>query len=223
MRPTIASFAAAALLALGSSASATTITLSTVSSDATPVSQLDATLDFVVSGTTLTLTLTNTGVDFNVNQVYFNGSGLVSTLALISATHSAEGDVLAAWAPIELGSSADGFGAFDYALTDGVGQTNPNILNAGENVVFVFTVNAGLTDSDFIVGNGNGYTAAAKFVNGPPDPECTSAFIPTDTCPEGIGTEDSAFGTTTDVPEPATGLLLAVGLAGLTFAGRKRV
>jgi hypothetical protein len=206
MRTTIASFAAAALLALGSSASATTITLSTVSSDATPVSQLDATLDFVVSGTTLTLTLTNTGVDFNVNQVYFNGSGLVSTLSLISATHSVAGDVLAAWAPIELGSSADGFGAFDYALTDGVGQTNPNILNPGENVVFVFTVNAGLTDSDFIVGNVNDYVAAAKFVNGPADPES----------PED---EDSAFGT---VPEPATSLLLVLGLAGLAFAGRQR-
>ena len=55
-------------------ASATTITLSTVSSDATLASDLDATLDFSVSGTTMTLTATNTGSLFNVNAIYFNGS-----------------------------------------------------------------------------------------------------------------------------------------------------
>ena len=187
-------------------ASATTITLSTVSSDATLASDLDATLDFSVSGTTMTLTATNTGSLFNVNAIYFNGSASVTSLSLVSATHSANGDVLAAWAPIELGSSADGFGAFDYALTDGVGETNPNIMDSGESVVFVFTVNAGLTDADFIVQNGSGYFAAAKFVNGPDDPESP-------------GDEDSAFGT---VPEPGTIAFLVVGLAGLGQLGRRR-
>jgi hypothetical protein len=195
-----------ALLTAGG-ASATTITLSTVSSDLTPTSQLDATLDFSVVGTTLTLTAANTGVDFNVNGIYFNGSDDVTTLTLLSATHSAAGDVLAAWAPIELGSSADGFGAFDYAITDGVGETNVNILNPGEDVVFVFTVNAGLTDSDFIVPNGSGYYAAAKFVNGPDDPESP-------------GNEDSAFGA---VPEPATLVMLSGGLVGLLALRRRNL
>jgi len=226
MRSTIASLAAAALLGIGSGASATTIVLSSVSSDATPASQLDATFDFSVAGSTLTLTVTNTGSDgFNLNSVYFNGSGLVSSLSLTSATHSVAADVTAAWAPVEVsGLSVGGFGSFDFALTDGVGETNPNVLNDGESVVFVLAITGagGYVDADFIVANGSGYVAAAKFINGPPDPECATAVIPTETCPEGVGTEDSAFGAVTDVPEPATTLLLAVGLAGLVFAGRKR-
>jgi hypothetical protein len=224
MRLSVASLAAVALLAFGSSASATTVTLSTVSSDGTPASQLDASLDFSVAGNDLTLTVTNTGSDgFNLNQVYFNGSGLVTSLSLTSATHNVAGVITAAWSPVEVGSSADGFGTFNFALTDGVGETNPNVLNDGESIVFVLAITGagGYADADFIVANGSGYLAAAKFTNGPPDPECATAVFPTEQCPEGIATEDSAFGTTTDVPEPATGLLLALGLAGLTFAGRK--
>lgn len=205
-RFSLALVALVGLFAAGGS-SATTITLSTVSSDATLASDLDATLDFSVSGTTMTLTVTNTGSLFNVNAIYFNGSASVTSLSLVSATHSVNGNVLLAWAPIELGSSADGFGAFDYALTDGVGETNPNILNAGESVIFVFTVNAGLADADFIVPNGSGYYGAAKFVNGPDDPESP-------------GDEDSAFGAT--VPEPGTVAFLVVGLAGLGQLGRRR-
>ena len=52
-----------------------------------------------------------------------------------------------------------------------------------------------------------GYVAAAKFVNGPDDPEAS-------------GMEDSAFGAA--MPEPATGALMALGLAGLGSAGRRR-
>jgi hypothetical protein len=205
---------AAALLGLASDASAlTTVTLSSVSSDATPAGQLDATLDFDITGAAeLTLTLTNTGSDgFNINQVYFNGSGIVSSLSLTSATHSVAGVVTAAWGPVETGSTADGFGAFDFALTDGVGETNPNVLEDGESIVFVLVItgSGGYTDADFIVGNSMGYLAAAKFVNGPDDPESP-------------GDEDSAFGTTDTVPEPATSLLLSLGLAGLLYVGRRR-
>jgi hypothetical protein len=199
----------AVLLGLASPALATTIvTLSTVSSDATDPSLLDAEFEFSVSGTTLTLTVTNTGSDFNINEIYFNASGSVTGLTLSSATHSVAGDVSAAWLPIELGSSPDGFGAFTFGLTDGVGETNDNIIEPGEDIEFVFAISGGGTysDADFIVGNENGYTAAAKFVNGPDDPE-----LP--------GDEDSAFGT---VPEPLTAWLLAAGLAGFLAARRKR-
>lgn len=188
-----------ALVFVAGAASATTINLSGVSSDATPASELDASFDFSVTGATLTLTVTNTGSDFNINQIYFNGSDDVTSLSLTSATHSAQGDVTGIWAPVEPGSSADGFGAFDFALTDGVGETNVNIIEPGEDIVFVFAITGtGLTDADFIVGNGSGYLAAAKFVNGPGD--------------------DSAFGT---VPEPGTLALLAFGAAGLAL-GRSR-
>jgi hypothetical protein len=196
-----------ALVFVAGAASATTINLSGVSSDATPASQLDASFDFSVTGTTLTLTVTNTGSDFNINQIYFNGSSLVSSLTLTSATHSAAGDVTAIWGPVEPGSSADGFGAFDFALTDGVGETNVNLIEPTESIVFVFAItgSGGYGDADFIVGNANGYLAAARFVNGPDDPESP-------------GDEDSAFGA---VPEPGTLALLAFGAAGLAL-GRSR-
>ena len=161
-----------------------------------------------MAGSTLTLTVTNTGTDFNINQIYFNGSGIVSSLSLTSATHSAEGDVTGIWAPVEPGSTPDGFGAFDFGLTDGVGETNVNLMEPTESIVFVFAItgSGGYGDSDFIVGNGNGYLAAAKFVNGPDDPESP-------------GDEDSAFGT---VPEPATLALLALALSGLSIGLRRR-
>jgi hypothetical protein len=192
---------ALALVFAAGAASATTINLSSVSSDATPASQLDASFDFSVAGTTLTLTVTNTGSDFNINQIYFNGSDDVVSLSLASATHSAAGDVTSVWAPVEPGSSADGFGAFDFALTDGVGETNVNIMEPGESIVFAFSITGAgaYTDADFIVGNVNDYLAAAKFVNGPGD--------------------DSAFGT---VPEPGTLALLALGAAGLALGRCRR-
>jgi hypothetical protein len=56
-----------------------------------------------------------------------------------------------------------------------------------------------------VVANGSGYTVAAKFVNGPDDPEAP-------------GMEDSAFGT---VPEPSTAMLLSLGL--LALGARRRV
>ncbi len=206
MRSVLAVLSGAALFAFATGASATTINLSTVSSDATPASQLDASFDFSVAGSTLTLTVTNTGTDFNVNEVYFNGTSIVTSLSLTSATHSATGDVTAAWAPVEPGSGADGFGVFDFALTDGVGQTNPNIMMPTESIVFVFAItgSGGYADSDFIVGNSMGYQASAKFVNGPDDPESP-------------GNEDSAFGA---VPEPGSALLLL--LAGSSLAARRR-
>jgi hypothetical protein len=220
MRPHPLGLLVAASLALATPALATTISLSSVSSDATPASLLDADFDFSVSGSTLTLTVSNTGSDFNINQIYFNASGLVSSLSLVSATHDVAGDVSAAWLPIELGSNADGFGSFAFALTDGVGQNNPNIIEPGEEIVFVFSItgSGGYTDADFIVANDSGYTAAAKFVNGPPDPECAGVTEATEQCPELADTEDSAFGA---VPEPLVGWLLMIGLGGLVAAGRK--
>jgi hypothetical protein len=214
----------AAAFAFATPALATTISLSSVSSDATPASQLSADFDFSVSGSTLTLTVSNTGSDFNINSVYFSGSGIVTSLSLSSATHDVAGDVTAAWAPVEPSSMADGFGIFDFGLTDGVGQSNPNIIEPGEEIVFVFAITGagGYADADFIVANGSGYEAAAKFVNGPPDPECAGLDDPTEECPEAEDTEDSAFGA---VPEPVVAWLLAAAAAGVGFvtARRRRV
>ncbi len=211
LRPGVAVLAGAVLAVLaGSGAGATTVPCCDASSDATPASQLDITFDFSVVGTTLTVTVTNNdggGFGFNVNEIFFNGSSNVTSLSFTSATHNVAGDVTAAWAPLEPNTMVDGFGIFDFGLTDGTGETNPNIIMPGENIVFLFTVNAGLADTDFIVANSGGYLVAAKFTNGPDDPEDP-------------GNEDSAYGAAT--PEPAMLGLFALGIAGLLVVARRR-
>lgn len=209
------------VLLASSAALAASVSLSSVSSDATPSSQLDATVDFEVgefdggnAGDELRITLTNPSVGqggdalFNINQVFFNATGTVTGLSLLSATHSVNGDVAVLWSPVETGLTADGFGSFDYALRDGVGEMSPGIVMPGQNVVFLLAISSigAVTGADFVVPNANGYTVAAKFVNGPDDPEAP-------------GMEDSAFGT---VPEPSTGGLLALGLLALGTRRRKR-
>jgi len=213
LRITVLAFALS--LTLASPNQAATLNLSDVSSDATPAGDLLGTITFdVLVGDVLSLTLENQTVApdaFNINGVWWNGDGGVTSLSLTSATHSANGDVLAAWSPIELGTSANGFGAFDFALTDGVGAGNPNIIQPGQSIVFLMAITGSCTTtscttSNFILENAEGYLAASKFVNGPDDPESP-------------GFEDSAFGAI--IPEPSTVLLLATGLS-LLAAGRRR-
>jgi hypothetical protein len=208
------------VLLLSSAAIGVTVNLSSVSSDATPSSQLDATVEFEVgeydlgnAGDELRITLTNPSAGqggdalFNINQLFFNASSAVTGLSLLDATHSANGDVTGLWDPVETGLTADGFGAFDYALRDGVGEMTPGIVMPGQNVVFLLDISSigAVTGADFVVANGSGYTVAAKFVNGPDDPEAP-------------GMEDSAFGT---IPEPSTAMLLSLGL--LALGDRRRV
>ena len=192
-------------LLLGSAAQATTITLSDLSSDATPASLLDATFDFSISGASeLTLTVTNDTSPpnkFNINEIFFNGAGNVAGLSLDSATHSVEGLVTGQWGPVDVATMVNGFGVFDFGLTDGVGEKDVSVIGFGESVDFVFTISGtGPFDmNDFVVANASGNIAAAKFVSGKQD--------------------DSAFGAA--VPEPATGALVAFGLVLLGVRRRQ--
>ncbi len=198
-----ASFSVAVALAclIGSTASASTIiTLSDESSDFTDPTKLGATLDFSVSGNTLQLVLTNlTSPSYNILSVYWNASDVVSGLVLTFADHSVAGDVTEDWMPVETGQMADGFGTFDFALIDGVGETNPNIIGSGESITFLMTISGTCADTtscdmnDFVVANDDGWIGAAKFVNGPGD--------------------DSAFGAA--IPEPSSALLIGMGLLAL--------
>jgi hypothetical protein len=210
-------------LALASTAAqGATLTFSDVSSDATPSSQLDATALFEVgeydagnAGDELRITLTNPSVGqggdalFNVTELFWNASANVTGLALLSATHSANGDVLSYWAPLATNLMADGFDTFDYSLMDGVGSMSPGTIMPGQNVVFILDIASAVAvfDTDFIELSAMGYLGAAKFVNGPDDPEAP-------------GMEDSAWGAI--VPEPGTFGLLASGLVLLAARARRR-
>jgi hypothetical protein len=191
---------------LGFATPASALTLSSFSSDLTPASSLDATLDFsVIGGNELQLVLSNTTSapnEFNINEVFFNGSADVTSLALTSADHSVEGILTIEWEPVIFDEMVNGFGMFDFGMKDGVGENDPSVVGPTESITFLFDITGVCADSfsctaaDFLQANGGGFLAAAKFVSGPDDPEAP-------------GNTDSAFGA---VPEPTTGLLLGLGV-----------
>ncbi len=132
----------------------------------------------------------------------------MTSLTLTSATHSVAGNVFAAWQPTVVGAMVDGFGNFDFGVDDGVGATNPNLILAGENIVFVFTIGGTgpFVMTDFDVANASGYNAASKWVS------CTG-----NDCVE---LDDSAFGAS--LPELGSGALLLVGLTSWLVGSRRR-
>jgi hypothetical protein len=209
-----ATFAAAILAS--SSARATTITLSDASSDATPASSLDATFVFnVLAFDTLELVVTNDTTaphEFDINAVYWNASDDVTGLTLLAAfdTNTLQ-DHFASWNPIQTDIMADGFGNFEFGLTDGLGENDPNSIMPGDSITFVMAIDGPCADAlncdmtDFFAANPKGYVAAAKFASGPNDPEAP-------------GTQDSAWGAA--IPEPGSAGLLGLGLAAL-FIGRR--
>ena len=185
-------------------ASAAIIRLSDQSSDATSAALLDATFEFTITGTTLTLKVTNnTGGpnSFNINELYWNAPDGI-TLAPIGLP--------GAWVLGTNMSGAGVFGEFDFALFGPV-DDGTDVIMPGLFMTFDFTIGGGTpSENDFITfkstnppGNKQ-MIVSAKFVFGPPDPK-------------GGGGPDSAYGAT--VPSPGSLALLAV--AGLLL-GRRR-
>ncbi len=175
--------------------------LSDVSSDQTAAADLSGTLEFIVSGSMLSLTASNAtppGAGFDLDAIYFNALSNVTNLSLAPGQTG--------WM-LTPGVSADGFGTFDYALINDVGN-DPNEISPQDSLTFDFDIlgTGPFLDTDFTSRFSTappGDTpalAAAKFINGPGD--------------------DSAYGAV--IPEPGTGLLTLVGLAILTRAKRRR-
>lgn len=228
-------------LAVASSSSALTLTLSDMSSEplTNPAGDLLADISFAVSGCgvsscTLTVTLDNrtdenaSGVTYRINQIGFNSTFAVFNspdLTYVSATKNGSTDVTAGWIFSEedqvddADTHLDGFGIFDFALKDGNGK-NPSQAFAGDVIDFVFTAPAGISDADFLALSGQTTGgdnllkfAAAKFVGMEP--------VGFNTCGNGSQPCDSAFGATS-VPEPTTAALFALGLGGLALLGRRQ-
>ncbi len=193
-----------AVLAFGIEAAraGSTLRLSDFSSDQTSAGDLDATLEFSVTGSTLTLTVTNDtpiGTGFDIADIFFNALPHVTGLSLNPAVEG--------WT-IVLDERADGFGTFEFALMSDQGHHDPGEIGPQQTLDFEFDISGSgpFADADFTtqlssIPPGNRPSLAAmKFVNGPGD--------------------DSAFGAV--IPEPSTVALLLAGVGLLSRRSRRR-
>ena len=172
---------------------------------------LDARLDFSVVGSTLTLSVTNLTPEndgdpaFKINRIYFNAADSIEGLTLIDVFGS-EDSATEGWQSnfSEDGFLVGGFGRFDVYVKGGNGRHNP-VVNAGQTVGFVFQISGTgpFEDNNFVTlsspqGEHILSYAAAKFYNN----------------------DTSAYGAT-NIPEPATALLLTFG-SWILLRKRKR-
>lgn len=188
-------------------------TFSDLSSDATPASDLDATLSFSVASTTgndvLTLTLENQTTApsaFTIDELYFNFTGDSSLIDFDSA-NTGSGKLF------NTGSrNAANFGSFDVQIGGPANNQGIALASGGTETWLIDLGATGITSADFnlLSTNPPGDTeafAALKFVQGPDDPEKP-------------GFEDSAFGAV--VPVPAAVWLFGSGLLGLVGVARRK-
>lgn len=196
-------------------AMATMIVLSTEVSDgvAPPnVDFLDATLTFEVINGVLELTVANNthlneGNEFSIDSIYFNAPDELDDVDGLDLTR-VDGGQFGQWNSgtmySEDGYNVNSFARFDMQITN----SGQHVIDPGETFIFTFAINGpgtytGASFSSLLSINepgegGDPMFAAAHFVQGPGD--------------------NSAYGAT-NVPEPTTIALLALG--GLWFRKRK--
>ena len=184
--------AAAACLAWAPAAQASVITLSNDDSGGGGGVGLDASIDFIVSGSTLTVSFTNNS-SINAKDIYFNSASATSlSLTGISANITNYSLVTGGAGATELF-----YGAFDFKLNKGGGNA-ASTINPGETAVFTLSIDSGSpVDTDFTTkAIASGAIVAAEF-----NAVATGAVV---------------------VPEPAALGLLGLGLGALAFVRRRR-
>lgn len=171
---------------------------------------LDARLDFLVVGSTLTFSVTNLTPEneddpaFKINRLYFNVTENAGGLTLTDV-YGPDDFATGGWESYfsQDGFLVGGFGRFDVYVKGGNGSHYP-VVNAGQTISFAFQISGTgpFEDNDFVTlsspqgGHIISY-AAAKFYN-----DYTSAYG------------------ATSVPEPATVCMLALG--GLMVLQKRR-
>ena len=188
------------------SARATTILLSSDSNDPSiDAALLDATLQFELTApTTLTLTVTNDAVIFDMVAVFFNAPSTVTNLSLSSGPKDWKlEDSTKKGHPTEAGV----FGTFDYVVWVKGKKAKNEKLAPGESGVFVVDI------------SGTGPFAATDFTAGLSDvgPGEVSAF----TAATFVLGKDEVVGAF-HTPEPDSSMLLGLGLVGLALTRGKR-
>jgi len=213
---------AAVAILMPLSASAVSITLSDMSSEAgevpgTPASALDGVVGFDIgefdganAGEEIRITFENTtsggfgAGNYDVSEIWLNVSSDITIGSILSPTSGVD----LGW---ELGAPppqmVDGFGDFNLGVVlIGDVNVNPDLILPGEIATILISFSCvGTCDSGSVENNLKGKAAAAKFING--------GNIHGDL-------NDSAFGAS-PIPEPSTALLLGLGLAGLTTYRRR--
>ena len=195
------------LLAGPASADPLAAVLSELSSNegAFPAASLDATLDFSVIGSTLTLdvaNLTDATTGFDIDQLYFNVAAAVTGLTL----DSVDGGSAFPW-QLSADKGANPFGTFDFRIEGNTGGTRI-FIDGGASTSFSFTIGGvGVTDADFFVLTTDGSPVAA--------------FAARFNSTAGSVIGASASATSGSVPEPGTALLVGIGVSLLALARRR--
>ncbi len=164
---------------------------------------------------TLTSTLTVSGATFSNGSVLsgdvvyqYDGSNVTSVTSM--NMHVTAGTGFSAISFVyDVPNTSNTVNLPDFYNSNGFYQFNPVSISTGAGMWFLFT----------------GLGASAQFVITPyPHPNTSSIYMPSSDFifATDAGTSFGTPGTATDVPEPASALLLAAGAAAVGFLRRKR-